>query len=208
VTRGGRGEINSVLNYANQLTILRIIFAPCFVLLVIYGHPRLATLLFVLAGVTDGLDGLLARKLQQHTPLGSILDPIADKILIATAFVTLTIPSLPLALHIPVLLTFLAILRDLLIALFALIIHLQTGSSKFPPSFLGKCTTAIQLMAVGLCMLGNFITHLNHIFTLVANAAILFTVLSGVHYLYRSIVTMLSYRRPEVENGETRHQDS
>jgi cardiolipin synthase (CMP-forming) len=197
-----------VLNYANQLTFLRIIFAPCFVLLVIYGHSQLATLLFVLAGVTDGLDGLLARKLKLNTPLGSLLDPIADKILLATAFVTLTIPSLPLALHIPILLTFLAILRDLLIALFALIIHMQTGSSKFPPSFLGKCTTVVQLIAVGLCMLGNYTTYLNSLFTFVANAAIVFTVLSGVHYLYRSIVTMLSYRRPGAENVETRHQDS
>jgi cardiolipin synthase (CMP-forming) len=197
-----------VLNYANLLTILRIIIAPCFVLLVIYGHPQLATLLFVLAGVTDGLDGLLARKLKQNTPLGSILDPIADKILVATAFVTLTIPGLPLALHIPILLTSLAILRDLLIAIFALIIHLQMGSSKFPPSFLGKCTTATQLLAVGICMLGNFTTGLNNLFAIVAYAAIVFTVLSGLHYLYRSVMMMLSYRHLGIEDGETRHQDS
>jgi cardiolipin synthase len=203
-----RGDTGSVLNYANQLTILRIIFAPCFVLLIIYGHARLATFLFILAGVTDALDGLLARKLKQKTPLGSILDPIADKILITTAFVTLTIPSLPLALHIPVMLTFLAILRDLFIALIALIIHLQTGSSKFPPSFLGKCTTAIQLLVVGICMLGNFVAGLDKLFAVVAYAAILVTVLSGLHYLFRSVKVMLSYRRPGIENGETRHQDS
>lgn len=202
------GEAKSVLNYANQLTILRIIFAPCFVLLVVYGHAKLATLLFVLAGVTDGLDGLLARKLKQNTPLGSLLDPIADKILITTAFITLTIPSLPLALHIPLPLTFLAVLRDLLIALFALIIHLQTGSSRFQPSFLGKCTTATQLIAVGICMLGNFTTRLNDLFALTTYAAIVFTVLSGVHYLYRSITLMLSYHRLGIENGESRRQDS
>jgi cardiolipin synthase (CMP-forming) len=198
----------SLLTYANQLTILRIIFAPFFVVLIIYGHPQMATLLFVLAGVTDGLDGLLARKLKQHTSLGSLLDPIADKILITTAFITLTVPSLPLALHIPLRLTFLAFLRDLLIALFALIIHLQTGSSRFPPSLLGKCTTAIQLFTVGFCMLGNFTTRFNEMFPLIVYAALVLTVLSGFHYLYRSIMTILSFRRLGVKNGETRRQNS
>lgn len=197
-----------MLNYANLLTMLRIIIAPCFVLLVSYGHPQLATLLFVLAGITDGLDGLLARKLKQNTPLGSLLDPIADKILITTAFITLTIPNLPLALHIPLRLTILAIVRDLLIALFALIIHLQTGHSRFPPSFLGKCTTASQLLTVGVCMLANFTARLNNVFPIIVYAALVLTVLSGVHYLYRSFMMMLSYRHLGKENGESRHQDS
>jgi cardiolipin synthase (CMP-forming) len=197
-----------VLTYANQLTILRMIFAPFFVLLVVYGHPRLATLLFVLAGVTDALDGLLARKLQQNTTLGSLLDPIADKILLTASFITLTIPSLPIVLHIPVRLTILSIARDLLIALFAVIIHLQTGHSRFPPTFLGKCTTAIQLLTVGVCMLANFPVHLDEIFMPVANVALLFTVLSGMHYLYRSIRMIRSYHRVGIENAESRRQDS
>ena len=79
------------MTYANQLTILRMIFIPCFVLLLIYGYPRAAVLVFVIAGITDGLDGLLARKLQQKTVLGSFLDPMADKLLITSAFITLTI---------------------------------------------------------------------------------------------------------------------
>ena len=82
-----------VLTYANQLTILRMLFVPCFVILLIYDYPKAATIVFLLAGITDGLDGLLARKLQQKTVLGSFLDPMADKILLTAAFVTLTIPS-------------------------------------------------------------------------------------------------------------------
>ena len=112
-----------VLTYANQLTILRMIFIPCFVLLLIYDHPKLAILVFILAGITDGLDGLLARKFQQKTVLGSFLDPMADKLLLTSAFLTLTVPAVPVAYHVPVWLTVTSISRDLLIALAALIIH-------------------------------------------------------------------------------------
>jgi cardiolipin synthase (CMP-forming) len=197
-----------VLTYANLLTVLRMIIAPFFVLLVVYGHPRIATLLFVLAGITDALDGLLARKLGQNTPLGSLLDPMADKILLTASFITLTIPSMPLALHIPLPLTVLSIARDLLIALFALIIHMQTGHSRFPPSLLGKCTTALQLLTVGICMLANFMAGVNGIFIVIANAALLFTVLSGLHYLYRSIRMIRSFHSMETANAESRRQDS
>src|SRR5512138_117083 len=132
-------SVQLLLTYANQLTILRMVFVPCFVILLIYDHPKSATILFLLAAITDGLDGLLARKLQQKTVLGSFLDPMADKILLTAAFVTLTIPSLPLLLHIPTWLTVLTISRDVLIALSVLIIHLQTHHTSFPPSLLGKC---------------------------------------------------------------------
>lgn len=81
------------LTYANQLTILRMIFIPCFVLLIVYGHPGWATTIFVAAGISDALDGLLARKLEQKTELGAYLDPMADKLLLTAAFITLTIPS-------------------------------------------------------------------------------------------------------------------
>jgi cardiolipin synthase len=73
-----------LLTYANQLTILRMVFIPCFVLLLIYGHPKSAVMVFVLAGITDGLDGLLARKFQQKTVLGSFLDPMADKLMLTS----------------------------------------------------------------------------------------------------------------------------
>src|SRR5512136_3197603 len=149
-------EFSLLLTYANQLTILRMVFVPCFVILLIYGYPRSATILFLIAAITDGLDGLIARKLQQKTVLGSFLDPMADKILLTAAFITLTIPSLPLVLHIPTWLTVLTISRDVIIALSVLIIHLQTQHSHFPPSLLGKCTTAVQLLLVGVCMLANF----------------------------------------------------
>jgi cardiolipin synthase (CMP-forming) len=196
-----------VLTYANQLTILRILFVPCFVLLLIYGHPRAATILFVLAGITDGLDGLLARKLQQKTVLGSFLDPMADKILLTAAFITLTVPSLPLILHIPTWLTVLTISRDVIIALSVLVIHLQTQHTQFPPSMLGKCTTAVQLLTVGTCMLANFEIELAiAVFPIVIYSTLAFTLASGLHYAYKSIRIIARYQ--ETGDDQKRNQNS
>jgi cardiolipin synthase (CMP-forming) len=184
-----------VLTYANQLTILRMLFIPCFVILLIYGYPKAATVLFLLAAVTDGLDGLLARKLQQKTVLGSFLDPMADKLLLTAAFITFTIPTVPLVLHIPTWLTVLTISRDVIIAVSVLIIHLQTQHTQFPPSLLGKCTTAVQLLTVGVCMLANFAAPLAiTLFPLVQYSTLAFTVASGLHYAYRSVRIIASYQ--------------
>jgi len=184
-----------LLTYANQLTILRMVFVPCFVILLIYGYPRLATMVFLFAGMTDGLDGLLARKLQQKTVLGSFLDPMADKILLTAAFVTLSIPSLQLPLHIPTWLTVLTISRDVLIALSVLAIHIQTQHTSFPPSLLGKCTTAVQLLMVGVCMLANFEPKLaSALFNVVKYCTLAFTLASGLHYSYKSVKIVASYQ--------------
>lgn len=184
-----------IMTYANQLTILRMLFVPCFVILLSYDYPKAATIVFLLAAVTDGLDGLLARKLQQKTALGSFLDPMADKILLTAAFVTLTIPSLPLILHIPIWLTILTISRDLIIALSVLVIHLQTQHSQFPPSWLGKCTTAVQLLTVGVCLLANFQTELaTAIYPIVTYSTLAFTLASGLHYAYMSMRLIAAYQ--------------
>jgi len=197
-----------LLTYANQLTILRMLFVPCFVILLIYGHPKSATIVFLLAGITDGLDGLLARKLQQKTVLGSFLDPMADKLLLTAAFVTLTIPSLPLALHIPTWLTVLTISRDVIIAVSVLIIHLQTDHTSFPPSLLGKCTTAVQLLTVGVCMLANFESKLAiALFPMVVYSTLAFTLASGLHYAYKSVKIIASYQG-DAGDAKKRTQDS
>jgi cardiolipin synthase (CMP-forming) len=179
------------------------VFVPCFVILLIYGYPKSATLLFLLAAVTDGLDGLLARKLKQKTVLGSFLDPMADKILLTAAFITFTIPSLVSVLHIPIWLTVLTISRDVLIAVSVLIIHLQTQHSHFPPSWLGKCTTAVQLLTVAVCLLANFVERAAiAVFPFVVYATLAFTLASGLHYSYKSIKIIASYQ--EAGNGNKR----
>jgi len=191
-----------LLTYANQLTILRMIFIPCFVLLIIYGHQKSAMLLFILAAFTDGLDGLLARKLQQRTVLGSFLDPMADKLLLTSAFITLTVPSVPVAFHIPIWLTVTSISRDLLIALAALIIHLQTGHTEFPPSLLGKCTTAAQLIMVAAAMLANLTSAVTPILDPLVYATLLLTVASGLHYFNCSVMLIESYQRAEAGSAK------
>jgi cardiolipin synthase (CMP-forming) len=180
------------------------VFVPCFVLLLIYGHPKSATVLFLLAGITDGLDGLLARTLKQKTILGSFLDPMADKLLLTAAFVTLSIPSLPLILHIPVWLTILTISRDFLIALSVLIIHLQTQHTNFPPSWLGKGTTAVQLLAIGVCLLANFESNWAlAAFPIVKYSTLGFTLASGLHYSYRTVKIIGSYQ----DAGDAKKRD-
>jgi cardiolipin synthase len=183
------------------------LFVPCFVILLIYDHPKSATILFLLAAVTDGLDGLLARKLQQKTVLGSFLDPMADKILLTAAFVTLTIPSLPLILHIPTWLTVLTISRDFIIALSVLVIHLQTQHSHFPPSLLGKCTTAVQLLLVGACLLANFAPNIAvAVYPYITYSTLAFTLASGLHYAYKSVKLIAAYQVQG--NGSKRNQNS
>ena len=198
-----------MLTYANQLTVLRMILVPCFVFLVIYGHPRIATSVFVLAGITDGLDGLIARRLKQKTDLGQFLDPLADKLLLTAAFIVLTVPSVPVPLHIPVWLTILTISRDVVIALSVLIIHLRTGHSLFPPTLLGKCTTAGQLCMVGTCMMATFTrTFWAAIFMPVVLATLALTLASGFHYAFLAIGLIKSYQTAESGNAKGRNQSS
>jgi cardiolipin synthase len=202
VTKSAKETGTVLLTYANQLTILRMIFIPCFVLLIIYGLPRSAMLVFILAGITDGLDGLLARKLQQRTVLGSFLDPMADKLLLTSAFVTLTVPSVPVAFHIPIWLTITSISRDLVIALAALIIHLETGHTEFAPSILGKATTAAQLMMVAVAMLANFTEVITPVLLPSVIVTLILTVASGLHYFYRSVVLIGKYQRSQEQRGK------
>ena len=103
------------LTLANQLTILRILIVPLFVLLVVYGMLGAALLAFIVAGLTDALDGLIARRAGQRTSLGAWLDPMADKLLLVTTFIVLTMPTIPLTNHLPLWLTILVISRDVVI---------------------------------------------------------------------------------------------
>lgn len=189
-----------MLTYANQMTILRIAAIPFFVLLLVYGHTGAAATVFVLAGVTDALDGLIARKLKQRTSLGSFLDPMADKLLMTAAFITLTVPSVPVKAHIPAWLTILSISRDLLIAMFSLLLYLRLQVSKFPPSLLGKWTTAIQLVTVGMGLAVNFLPDRFLLaFEFLVYASLFLTIASGSHYLYRSYRLIESYQRTDGE---------
>jgi cardiolipin synthase (CMP-forming) len=127
----------------NQLTFLRMAFLPLFLSLVIYDHYISALVVLLLAGISDGLDGLLARKLNQKTTLGAYLDPIADKMLLSSSFLVLSLKG-----KILWWLTILVLTRDLTLLVGAAVIILVVGYRKFPPTIYGKMTTAAQIVLV------------------------------------------------------------
>ena len=143
-----------IITVPNLLTVFRMVLIPVFVSLLFYQRFVLALAVFVLAGVTDGLDGLLARRFNQKSQLGTILDPIADKLMLVTAFVVLSMRSVfpqPLPSHLPVpfWVTVAVISRDVFILVGAAAINIVTGFRGFRPSMLGKINTTVQIVAIG-----------------------------------------------------------
>jgi cardiolipin synthase len=135
-----RGRIWTV---PNQITLLRLGFLPFFLILISYEHYRWALAVLVVAGLSDGIDGLLARKLNQRSSLGAYLDPIADKLLLSSSFVILAMKK-----QIAWWLTIIVLSRDILILVVAIVIILIFGYRPFPPSILGKATTMFQIILV------------------------------------------------------------
>ena len=131
----------------NLLTLLRLFIIPYLVIVILDGRYRMAFALFVLAGVSDGCDGLLARWLQQHTRLGQYLDPIADKLLLSTLFLVLTHVGL-----VPRYVTVLVFSRDLGILLIATLLFATNTLRDFRPSLLGKLNTLVQIVGLTTIM--------------------------------------------------------
>src|SRR5579872_2444819 len=149
----------SSLTIANQLTLLRMLLIPAFVILVVYEELGWALAVFVTAGVTDALDGLIARRSGQKTSLGAWLDPMADKLLLVTTFVVLTLPGLGLANRLPIWLTVCIISRDVVIVLTVAIVNLAIGPRTFRPSIFGKIATAIYILTAVVAMLFNYLEY-------------------------------------------------
>ncbi|HTQ81123.1 MAG TPA: CDP-alcohol phosphatidyltransferase family protein [Thermoanaerobaculia bacterium] len=174
------------LTIPNFLSILRMGLVPFFIISVIDGEPRRALLIFVAAGVTDALDGAIARLYGQQSLLGAYLDPIADKLLLTSAYVTLSIPGLHHGTPIPVWVTVLVLARDILIVIMALVLYLAQGVKRFPPSVLSKLTTVVQVTAVGIVLLSGLVKDLEPVVIAVAYLVAGMTVASGVDYILRS----------------------
>src|SRR5207302_3900330 len=126
-----------------QLTLLRMLLIPAFVVLVIEGELGWALVIFATAGVTDALDGVIARRSGQKTTLGAWLDPMADKLMLVSAFVVLTLPGLGLANRLPFWLTALVISRDIGIVITVAIVNLAVGRRTFHPTIYAKVATAV-----------------------------------------------------------------
>lgn len=172
------------MTLANQLTILRICLVPALVILVVYGYFGWALVVFAIAGITDALDGLFARIRHERTHLGTILDPLADKLLVTSLLIVLSVPSPVLVVRIPAWIAILSISRDAGILLAVLVYNLAVARRSFPPSFLGK-TTTIAHLATLLWVLGCNYRGADHPFTAyLLGATVALVLLSGVHYLY------------------------
>jgi len=174
--------MNQLRATPNQLTLLRLCIIPFLVLAVLDGHYRSAFALFVLAGITDGLDGLLARWLQQRTVLGQYLDPVADKLLLSTLFLVLHHQGL-----ISRRVTVLVFGRDLGIVMVAAILYASIGLRDFKPSIFGKANTLAQIIALLAVLLSQFygpagVLYVRHLALL---ATVAFTVISGFHYAWQ-----------------------
>ncbi len=172
------------LTIPNLITLTRILLTPLFIIFLIQGRYRRALIVFILAGLSDLADGLIARWWQQKSRLGSYLDPLADKLLMSTSFVTLSISRL-----IPSWLTVMVISRDVILGLGALILRLTDYPLVIKPSLAGKWTTTAQLLTVGLVLLAK--AKLWHLPSGMLTAFFYLTggltALSGIHYIYGAL---------------------
>src|SRR5215472_3900460 len=166
----------------NLLTLLRLIFIPLTVIAVLDNHYVWALCIFIVAGISDGLDGLLARLLQQKTVLGQYLDPIADKLLLSTMFFVLSTAH-----KIQWSVTVLVFSRDIIIMIICALLYATGLIRVFRPSWLGKANTLAQIVTVPLVLLKQ-ISHASWV-ALASRigiwATVALTIFSGVHYAVR-----------------------
>lgn len=172
------------MNIPNVLTLLRILLVPVTVIFLMQGAFLKALIALFISGITDALDGFLARILNQQTVLGAYLDPIADKALIVSCFVTMSIKSL-----IPGWFTVIVISRDVIILLGIAILSIMSIPYEIRPSFIGKVTTTLQLSMIFFSLLFRILPgSIDYVWLMVLQwITILFTVASGLDYMFRGI---------------------
>jgi cardiolipin synthase len=173
-------KLSQILTAPNQLTLLRMIFVPFIVIHLVEGRYLWALIVFVIAGFSDGLDGLLARRLHQQTLLGQYLDPIADKLLLSTMFLVLSI------LHkIPWKFSVVVFSRDISILAASAVLFAIAGLRNFSPSIFGKANTLCQIAGVFFVLLFQ-VRPLRWVWiarTVSLRATFIFTIISAIHYV-------------------------
>ncbi len=179
-----------ILTVPNLLTVFRMVLIPVFVTMLFYQRFIVALGVFVCAGLTDGLDGLLARRFDQRSQLGTVLDPIADKLMMVTAFIVLSMRGIfpqPVPTHLPVpfWVTITVISRDVFIIVGAAAINIMTGFRGFRPSWLGKVNTTVQIVAIAAIMFAASVPYYTGYYLPTVYATVFtFAVLSGLHYVF------------------------
>ncbi|MCC7044395.1 MAG: CDP-alcohol phosphatidyltransferase family protein [Acidobacteria bacterium] len=175
--------MSSVLTAANQLTLLRILLVPVFALFMLYGLAGWALVTFAVAGVTDALDGLIARWTGQATTIGAWLDPMADKLLVATMFVMLTVPGLGMPVRLPLWLTVLVLSRDIVIVATVTVVNLAIARRTFRPSILGKIATFVYVLTGLTALYANYVGTRLPLVDAFVYASLFITLASAAHYV-------------------------
>jgi cardiolipin synthase len=174
------------LTVPNLLSLLRIGLIPFFVVALLQGRPAQALAVFCVAGVTDLVDGLIARFFGQQSLLGAYLDPIADKLLLMTAYVMLAVPGLHSGMQVPLWVAALVLTRDVVVVVVVLVFYLALGLRNFPPSWLSKVNTAAQIAAVILVLASGMTARLLPAARWVVYLVALSTLASGTDYVFKA----------------------
>lgn len=175
------------MNIPNALTLFRILMVPGFLIAVIYGHLVVAFSLFLLAVVTDLLDGFFARILDQRTPLGTYLDPVADKLLMTVSFVSLAVIKL-----LPAWLAVLVVAKDLFLSLGFAILYFSGQPVAVAPTLWGKQTTFLQAVAIGFALLFPVVgIGTKNLWPLFVATGVM-TSFSGLHYIFKGSLSIPS----------------
>ena len=170
------------LTAANQLTITRMLLIPAFVILLLYGYRGWALLTFFTAALTDLFDGLIARWTGQKTTLGAWLDPMADKLLLVTMFVMLTLPEVGAPNRLPLWFTVLVISRDVAIVMTVAVVNLAVGPRTFRPSIYGKVATATFITTGVAALYFNYLDRVSPLVQVLVYASLAITLISAGHY--------------------------
>lgn len=173
------------MNIPNAITILRIIVLPFFINFLLYEYYSYALIIFILAGIGDALDGFLARVLNAKTRLGAYLDPLADKLMLTSAFVALTISK-----EIPLWVTVTIVSRDIIMIMGTLTIILMNGNYWVSPSIWGKVTTTMEVLLISLVLFSMVLGWKLSFLPLFMLCTMGLAIFSGLHYIYRDIGRM------------------
>ena len=170
------------INLANKITITRIIIIPFFIAAIVYGRNDIGLVFFIIAVISDGLDGFIARTFNQKTALGTIIDPVADKLLLMSAYITLAfMPAIPDHLRLPPYVPIVVISRDVFIVIGSIIVHFLKGDLKVSPSVTGKITTFFQMITIV-----GILVQFKYSYILWSLTVIL-TVVSGLDYMVKGL---------------------
>lgn len=175
------------LTAANQLTLLRMLLIPPFAILLLYEHRGWALVVFLAAAVTDLFDGLIARTTGQKTTLGAWLDPMADKLLLVTMFIMLTLPDIGSANRLPLWFTVLVLSRDIAIVLTVAVVNLAVGPRTFRPSIFGKIATATYILTGVVTLYFNYLGRPSPAISAFVYASLVITFISAFHYLLQVV---------------------